>query len=73
MIIEPGCVLPYDEEEWRDALVAVERGDVELEARCGRRFVFRCGSLMWLEGQSVVSLRNPGGEPVRLVTTARDG
>src|SRR6266545_3194817 len=40
----------YDEAEWRDALVVLERGEIELECLGGSRRRFRCGDVLWLVG-----------------------
>ena len=69
--VPPGSSLPYDEEEWRDALVTVEHGEVELVTSCGRSFFFQQGDLLWFDGLPVVGLRNRGEEPAVLRGTAR--
>src|SRR3954467_3784951 len=60
--IDAGCSRPYDAAEWRDALVVVSAGVVELEGRSGRRWRFSGGAILWLTDLPVVALHNPGGE-----------
>jgi hypothetical protein len=56
--IAPGGSRPYDEAEWRDALVAVEHGELALECRAGGRRTFGSGALLWLVGLDIVMLHN---------------
>ena len=69
--IPPGGVRAYQEAEWRDALVVVERGSIELETRQGRRRAFRTGDMLCLIGLSLRALHNHGPEPVLLVAVSR--
>ena len=68
----PASTLPYDEEEWRDALVTVESGEIELEMTCGRSCFFQAGDLLWFQGLPLASLRNRGHEPAVLVAATRN-
>jgi hypothetical protein len=36
VVVTPGAELPYDESEWHDAIVVLERGDIELACTEGR-------------------------------------
>jgi hypothetical protein len=69
--VAPGCERAYVEAEWRDALVAVTRGEIELECLGGARCRFRTGDVLWLSGLPLRALRNRGDEPALLVTYAR--
>ena len=71
MALGPGESLPYDEGDWRDALVRVEQGELVLEMRCGRACYFRRGDTLWLTGLPLASLHNRGDEPVVLIAAAR--
>ena len=64
---------PYSAEEWRNALVIVRSGVLELVSRGGVRRRFGLGSLLFLANLRLRSLRNPGGVPTVLsvVTRAR--
>jgi RNA polymerase sigma factor (sigma-70 family) len=56
---------------WRDALVVVERGTVELVGSHGTRKKFIAGDILWLQGLSLRLLRNPGPGAVVLSATSR--
>jgi hypothetical protein len=69
--VAPGCKRAYDEREWRDAVVVVRRGEVELECLSGTSHRFRRGDLLWLTGLPLRALHNRGREPVLLVAVSR--
>ena len=69
--LEPGGERPYDAAEWRDALVVVERGEVELEGFAGARRSFSRGAVLWLVGLPLRALHNHGPEPVSMVAISR--
>lgn len=72
--IAPGDRRPYDESEWRDALVVVECGQVALECRAGGRRTFGAGDVLWLSGLEVVTLHNADTEASAvLVAVSRRG
>lgn len=71
MAVEPGQTLPYDGDQWRDALVMVRSGEITLEMRCGRPFFFRQGDVLWLAELPIASLHNRGRIPAVLVSAAR--
>lgn len=64
---------PYDEAEWLDAIVVVERGEVELECDGGRRCRFRCGDVLFLVGLPLRAIHPRGGTPAVLVAVSRGG
>lgn len=70
--IEPGDSMPYVDAEWRDALVTVESGELELVMACGRSCFFQSGDLLWLQGLPLASLRNRGDEPAVLVAASQN-
>jgi quercetin dioxygenase-like cupin family protein len=69
--VAPGGRRPYDEADWRDALVIVERGPIELECTAGGRRSFKSGDIMWLVGLPLRALHNPGPEPAVLAAVSR--
>ena len=69
--IAPGGTRPYDEAEWRDALVVVECGAVVVECRAGGRRTFESGDVLWLTGMGVRALHNDGAETAVLVAVSR--
>jgi hypothetical protein len=72
VVVGPGQARAYDPGEWRDAIVAVKHGTIEVEARpAGRRARFGPGDVVTLDGLAVRALRNPGAEPAVLVAVSR--
>ena len=69
--LAPGASRPFRAEEWADALVVVERGDVELECEAGVRRRFSAGAVMWLQGMDLRALHNPGAEDTVLSAVSR--
>jgi hypothetical protein len=64
--VPPRGALDYDEADWRDALVLVVRGEIELgRERFGR------GSVLSLAGLPLRTLHNQGVEPAELVAVRR--
>jgi hypothetical protein len=71
IIVAPGDERPYDEDEWRDALVLVEHGMIELETASGIRTSFVAGDILWLVGLGVRVLRNRGSIPAVMASITR--
>jgi hypothetical protein len=69
--VAPGCRRVYDEAEWRDALVVVRRGEIELECLSGASHRFSRGDLLSLNRLPLRALRNRGPEPALLVAVSR--
>ena len=69
VVIAPGCEVT----QWRDALVVVESGEVELETTTAIRRRFRSGDMLWLTGLSLRCLCNSGDEPAVLKAVSRRG
>ena len=69
--VPPGSCRPYREDDWRDALVVVKRGEIELESMSGVSHRFTCGDLLWLTGLPLRALHNRGSEPTLLVVVSR--
>jgi uncharacterized cupin superfamily protein len=69
--VEPGGVRIYNEAEWRDAIVVVGSGEIELEALGGSRERFRCGDILCFSGLPLRSLHNRGSERAVLVSVSR--
>jgi hypothetical protein len=69
--VAPGRTLVYEEAEWHDALVVVERGEIALESLGGRRTRFGCGDVLSLDGLSLRALHNAGGGHAVLVAVRR--
>jgi quercetin dioxygenase-like cupin family protein len=71
VVVAPGAARRYDEAEWRDAFVVVERGLIVLESRDGERRRMETGATLWLAGLPLRRLLNPGREPAVLVAVSR--
>jgi hypothetical protein len=69
--VEPGDELPYRDDDWRDALVIVERGELDIECVRGGHRQFRSGAILWLTGLPLRMLRNLGSEPVVIAAVSR--
>jgi glyoxylate utilization-related uncharacterized protein len=69
--LAPGGARRYAEAEWLDAIVVVERGEIELETLSHSRWRFEQGDMLWLSGLQLVALHNCGHEPTRLVAVSR--
>lgn len=71
IVVAPGRSRAYDETEWRDALVVVEHGQIELESAAGARRRFVRGEVLCLAGLPLRALHNRGPEPAVLVAVSR--
>jgi len=69
--VAPGHARAYDDAEWRDAIVVVEGGEIELEWLGGSRRRFGHGEVLWLDGLRLRALRNRGRDPAVLVAVSR--
>ena len=73
IVIAPGAERPFVEAEWRDAVVVVESGRVELECGSSERWCFRRGDVLWLHGLPLRALHNRGTAAAVLIAVARSG
>jgi hypothetical protein len=71
IVLVPGEERPYEEAAWRDAIVAVQRGAVDLVTEKGLCASFGRGDILWLSGLPMGALRNRGGEPAVLLAVSR--
>lgn len=72
VVMEAGAARIYNESEWRDALVVVTRGELELDCVGGEACRFGRGSVLCLEGLPLRILRSSGTEPAVLLAVSRD-
>jgi len=63
--------VPFVAEEWRDALVLIERGAVDLLCVRGGRRRFTQGAVLFFEGLALTALHNPGVDETVLVALSR--
>jgi len=68
--LAPGEELDIDTDRWRDALVVLESGEVELECAAGKRSRFAAGAVLCLLPPMCI-LRNRNSETARLLTFSR--
>jgi hypothetical protein len=69
--VEAGVARIYNEAEWRDALVLVACGELELESVGGDSFLFGRGSVLSLADLPLRALHSRGSEPAVLVAVSR--
>jgi glyoxylate utilization-related uncharacterized protein len=69
--LDPGAERPFDEAEWRDALVVVEQGELEVECLGDSRHRFARGDILWLSGLPLRALHSRGRGPAVLVAVSR--
>jgi hypothetical protein len=70
-IIVPGDWLVFDPAQWRDALVVVEVGELELHCSRGGHRRFGAGAMLCFQGLGLRALHNPGVEETVLVSISR--
>ena len=71
IVVDSGAERAYDEAEWLDAIVVVERGELELECSQGARRRFRRGDVLFLVGLPLRALRSCGRGPAILTAVSR--
>ena len=69
--VPPCSVRSYDADEWRDALVIVEHGEIQLESLRGALHHFESGDILSLEDLPLRALHNPGPGRAVLLAIAR--
>jgi quercetin dioxygenase-like cupin family protein len=69
--LSPGEEEPFREDDWGDAIVIVEQGELELECNAGGRKRFQRGAILWLAGLPLRILRNRGDEPTVITAVSR--
>lgn len=73
VVVEAGDTLAYHAEDWRDALVVVEHGEIALECTEGGRRRFAAGAVLFLTGLPLVALHNEGTGAAVVVAVRRRG
>lgn len=71
VLLEPGVPRAYVEDEWRDALVVVEQGRLDVECHRGGVRSFPAGAVLHLQGLALRALRGPGPAPTVLTAVLR--
>jgi len=73
VVVPPGAERLFVEAEWRDAIVVVESGGLELESSTGIRWRFGRGDVLWLIGLPLRALHASGRTPTVLMAVSRSG
>lgn len=73
VLIAPGHDYPYNESEWRDCLVVVKEGSIELIGSNGQGCRLENGAILWLVGLPLRAIVNPGNGTACLLTVSRAG
>ena len=71
IVVSPGAERLFVEAEWRDSIVVVESGRLELECRSGSRRRFGRGDVLWLIGLPLRALHAYGRMPTVLIAVSR--
>ena len=71
LILARGRALAYDPEQWRDAIVFITAGQIELECENGMVERFGRGCILCLADLALRAVRSTGATPARLVSISR--
>jgi hypothetical protein len=71
LTLHPRNSIDYRPADWDDALVVVERGELEVECRSGARARFEEGAILAFATLAVRRLRNPSSKPLVLSILSR--
>lgn len=69
--IPAGGELPFEAADWRDTIVLVHEGRLELEWDGGIRWAFATGAILALDGLAPRRLENRGRRAVLLIAVSR--
>ncbi len=70
-VIAAGAERVFEPSEWRDSLVVIERGQLELQSLDGLCWRRACGDVMFLAGLPLRMLRNDGCETALVSAVSR--
>jgi hypothetical protein len=70
-VIPAGCEQSYQAQDWANALVVVEHGELEIECARGSQAAFTAGAVLCFRTVQVRWLRNRLSEPVVLTALTR--
>ena len=71
VVVGPGEARRYDAAEWRDAIVTVGGGAIDVEPAAGAAVRFVAGDVVAFDGLALRALQNAGDEPAVLVAVRR--
>ena len=66
-----GTTLRYQPSEWRDTILFVLAGEVDIECVDGERRCFKRGAALVLSPLPIRTIRNPATRPTRLLAISR--
>jgi hypothetical protein len=69
--LAPDQVLRFDAAAWKDTIVVLTAGEIELECSSGERRRFGRGAILCLARLPLSFVRNSGPEPARLLAISR--
>lgn len=72
LTLPPGAAVDRAPAGWADALVVVERGELEVECGGGTRARFGAGAVLSFAGLPLRRLRNAGDEPLVLSALSKE-
>jgi hypothetical protein len=64
---------PYVEAEWRDTLIVIVRGALELRCQAGGARRFAAGAILWTQDLGLRQMVNPGDSETLLIAVSRRG
>lgn len=70
-VLNPGQPLAFDPDRWRDALVLVQSGVLQMRCRSGQATSFDAGCVVHFANLDLDSLSAGGEEPTHLLAVCR--
>jgi hypothetical protein len=67
----PGCERRYARNEWADAIVVVQQGEIELVCLAGTCARFGAGAVLCFDSLPLRAVRNGGRGPALLIAVSR--
>jgi hypothetical protein len=69
--LQPGACLDHDDAFWRDAIVFLTAGELDVECSGGTGHCFRAGDILTFASLPIRRAHNSGAEPTRLLVIWR--
>ena len=73
LTLQPADAIDFRPADWADAVVVVERGELQIECRTGQRATFPQGAVLVFDGIPLRRLGNAGRSPLVLSALSRSG
>lgn len=71
LTLQPADAIDFRPIDWADAIVVVERGELQIECRTGRCATFSQGAVLVFDGMTIRRLCNAGSTPLVLSALSR--